>query len=117
GRGFAVVAREHGPETGADFGGRVEPGDRLVETEFPAGIGARDEYKFAVDPVAFAARPPDLVDELGQRYRMRNVFVVMRALREQLILDVDPGNSGGGELAHRAHRVQRLAEPRAGLGD
>jgi len=41
----------------------------------------------------------------------------MRAFREQLILDVDAGNPGRGELAHRAHRVQRLAEPRAGIGD
>jgi len=43
--------------------------------------------------------------------------VVVRALREQLVLDMDAGDPGGGELAHSAHRVQRFAEPRSGVGD
>ena len=47
---------------------------------------------------------------------MGDIFVIMRAFREQLILDVDAGNSGRGELAYRAHRVQRLAETRSGIG-
>ena len=41
----------------------------------------------------------------------------MRAFREQLVLDMDAGDAGGGELAHRTHCMQRLAEPRPGIGD
>jgi len=46
---------------------------------------------------------------------MGHVFVVMRPLREQLVFDMDTGNTGMDELPHGAHRVQRLAEPGAGI--
>ena len=48
---------------------------------------------------------------------MHLVSVVMRPLREELVLDMDAGDAGHGELADRAHRVQRLAETGAGIGD
>jgi hypothetical protein len=41
----------------------------------------------------------------------------MRALRVELVLDMYARDSGGGEFAHRAHRMQRFAETGAGIGD
>ncbi len=48
---------------------------------------------------------------------MHLIGVVMRPLGIELILDMDAGDPGGSKFAHRAHRVQRLAEPGAGIGD
>ena len=42
--------------------------------------------------------------------------MVVRALREQLVLDVNAGNAGADEFSNGAHGVQRLAEARPGVG-
>ena len=67
--------------------------------------------------VALQASVFDLGDKVGERDRMHLIAVVVRPLWIELILDVDSGNPGGGELAHRAHRMQGLAKPGAGVGD
>src|SRR5579864_5041622 len=115
--GLLGVAREYQPEIGANLGGGVDPTDRLVEAELATGVGTRDDDEIGVGLVALPAGVFDLDDEFVARDRVHLIGVVMRPLRVELILDMDPGDPGGGEFAHRAHRVQRLAETGAGIGD
>ena len=46
---------------------------------------------------------------------MGHVFVVVRALWEQLVFDVDTGDAGLDKLAHGAHCVQWLAKAGTGI--
>jgi hypothetical protein len=59
----------------------------------------------------------DLFDEFLDRNAVHDIFVIVRALRIELILDVDAGDAGADELAHRPHGVKRLAKAGAGIDD
>ena len=48
---------------------------------------------------------------------MGHVFVIVRALREELVLDVDAGDAAINEVAHRARDMQRLAKTGTRIGD
>jgi len=91
---------------------------RAIASSGPSnrGVGAGDDDEVLVAFVARAAGEFDLVDEFLARDRVGDVFVIMRALGVELILDVDAGDAGADELAHRAHGVQRLAEARPAVG-
>jgi len=94
-----------------------DPRHRLLQPLEAAGIAARDDHEILVGFVPLAAGKFDLVGEILSRDHVRHVFVVMRTLGIELILDMDPSNPGMNEFLDRAHRVQRLAETRTGIGD
>ena len=48
---------------------------------------------------------------------MRYVFVIMRALGIELVLNVNTSNPRTDKLAHRAHGVQRFAEAGTTVGN
>ena len=78
---------------------------------------ARDDDEVRIRLGALATGIVDLGDELVARRHVRHVFVVVRALGIQLVLDVDAGDAGANELADRAHGVQRFAEAGAAIGN
>ena len=43
--------------------------------------------------------------------------MVVRALRKELILDMNPGDPGSAELADGPHRVEWIAKTGAGIGE
>jgi hypothetical protein len=88
-----------------------------LDAEEATGISARDDQEILVAPVSLAARILDLLDVFLNRNHMRNVFVVVRPLREDLVLDMHAGDASFAELPHRPHRVQRIAPARAGICD
>ena len=100
-----VVAREEHTHVGADTGGHVEPCHRLFRSLGAASIGTRDDDEIFVSLVAGDAGIFDLGDEILARDRVRDIFVVMRPLGIKLILDMDAGDAGADEFAHRAHGV------------
>jgi hypothetical protein len=110
-------AREDHAHIGARFRRQIDPGDRFRQPFEATGIAARDDHKIPVDLVALAAGVSNLGDEILARDHMGDIFVIMRPLRIELVLDVDAGDTGMDEFPDRAHRVQRLAEPGAGIGD
>ena len=83
----------------------VHPADGFVEPLEAARIAPCNDHEVLVGPIALAAGEPDLVGELLSRDHVRDVFVVMRPLGKQLVLDMNTGDARIDELAHGAHRV------------
>ena len=115
--GFVAVAGEEQTEIRAGITHAVEPVGGFCKAEFARRVGARDDDEIAVHLVAGAARIADFLDEIGGRDRMNLILVIMRALGKKLVLDVDARNACAREFAHRAHRMERLAEARARIGE
>jgi hypothetical protein len=89
--------------------------NRFVEPFEAAGIASGDDDKILVALIALPTGEPDLIDEFLSWNHVRDVFVVMRPLGKQLVLDVDAGDPHIDELTHGAHGVQRLAKAGAGI--
>jgi hypothetical protein len=111
------VSWEHQAHISADLGSGVNPLRGFLDAEESTGIGARDDQEIPVDPVSLAAGILDLLDVFLDRNHMRNVFVVVRPLRKDLVLDMHAGDARFAELPHGPHRVQRIAPARAGVCD
>jgi hypothetical protein len=77
----------------------------------------RDDPEILVGFVALAAGKFDLVGEILSRDHVGHVFVVVRPLGVELIIDMNAGDPSMDEFPDCTHRVQRLAETGAGIGD
>jgi gluconolactonase len=112
-----IVARKEQPHVRADIGGHVDARDRFIQSLEPAGVAACNDDKISIDLVASTACEFDLVDEFVASHRMRNIFVIVRALWVELIFDVNSSDAGANEFSHRAHGVKRFAETGSAVGN
>jgi hypothetical protein len=112
-----VRRREDEAHVRALVGGDVHALDCLLVALDACGIRARDDDEILVALVALLAREPELVSILLERNVVDEVRVIVRALREKLVLDVHAGDARAYAFAHCAHRVQRLAPSGTGVHD
>src|SRR5581483_574502 len=88
--------------------------ERVLDSMDGARVRARNDDKIRVAPRV--ERGADFVFHL----RLRNDFLAVEmaaALGRHLVLDVDRGDAGALEFAHRAHDAERVAVARIGVGD
>src|ERR1043166_7946857 len=112
---FLVVAREYHRHVGALVGADIDALDRFLVPLDAAGVGARDDDEILVERVALLAGEADLVAVIFDRNIVRDVGMVMRALRKELVFDMHAGDAGAYAFAYGAHGVQRLAPAGAGI--
>ena len=67
--------------------------------------------------IARPTGPFDLIDQLLRRNRVRYIFVIVRSLGIELVLDVNAGDTSIDKFFDRAGHMQRLPEPRARIAD
>src|SRR6516162_10839316 len=80
-----------------------------------AGIGSRNDDEIGVDLVTCATAVLDLHDEIVGWNHVHLILVIVRALRKQLVFDMDASNAGTDELAYCPDAVKRLAEARTSV--
>jgi hypothetical protein len=87
---------------------------RRIEPERRTRVGPGDDLEIPV--AARVDRGPDLAEHLRQGHDLLPVEMAA-ALREDLVLELDPRRAGALQHSDRADHVERVAEARVGVDE